>query len=187
METHFLNIDVPESQLTECIFRIEDHSVYSTLLPYNNPQLVIELPGGIACVTFGAATVPAITQGFALNLNACMFGIQTENCGLKQYPLPDGIYKIEYSVSPNNLLVDQKNILRTVSARLRLRKLYAKLDIGSCEPTGETQKRFDTLEKIDRWLRVAEILVRDKNDCHRGMQLYTYALSLMSKVDCKHC
>lgn len=187
METHLLNVNVPEDQMTECIFRIEDYSNYSSVLPITNPQLVIQLPGNLACVTFGSATTPAIAPGFALNLNACMFGIQTENCGLKQYPLPDGIYLIDYSVAPNDLLSFTQHIFRTVSAKLRLKGLYAKLNLGPCEPTGELKARFDALDRIDRFLKVAKIKAEIEGDCAGAMRLYEYAVALMEKVDCKTC
>lgn len=184
--THLLNIDIPDL-LTPCILRIVDLSSYDALLPYTNPQLVIQVPGG-PCITFNQTTTPAITQNFAVNLTACDLTLQVDNCGLQLYDLPDGIYTIDYSVAPNNMLMTQVQHLRDVKLRLALREAIAHLDIGTCIPEGEVKDKFELLMLIEGYIKAAKSFVELPNgDCKKGMALYHYAWELLKKLSCKNC
>lgn len=184
--THFLNINVPD-HLTECILRIEDFSIYEPLLPYAGATLQITPPGFNTCVTFDVSTTPEVTQGFVFNLNACMLELQTDNCGLKQYPLPDGIYHIVYSVAPNAVIYDEVHHLRITHAKKQLRDLYGQLNLGPCSPTPEIKEKFELLSTIDSYLTAAKVFVEKEGDCKKGMALYHYAKSLLDKSFCKNC
>jgi hypothetical protein len=184
--THNIKINISDA-LVECVLRIEDFSVYEPLLPYSGASLQIQLPGFNECVEFTTTTTPALEQGFVLNLNACMLNIQTDNCGLQQYPLPDGIYTIQYSVAPNNVLYDEKYHLRDVKAQILLKKIYASLNLGPCEPDFETKQKFDLLNTIDGYLKAAKALVEIDGDCKKGMMMYNYAYELLGKLTCKTC
>ncbi len=184
--THFLNINVPD-HLTECILRIEDFSIYEPLLPYAGATLQIMVPGFNKCITFDMATTPEVQQGFVFTLNACMLELQTDNCGLKQYPLPDGIYNITYSVSPNAVIYHEVYHLRITSAQKQLRNLWGKLNLGPCSPTPEIKAKFELLQTIDSYLKAAKVFVEDEKDCDKGMALYHYAKTLLDKSFCKNC
>ena len=42
-----------------------------------------------------------VDKNFDMCLTACTLALQTTNCGVTQEKIPDGIYIIKYSVSPN--------------------------------------------------------------------------------------
>ena len=94
---HHLALDIPETAC-ENIIHVQDASVYAPGLPVTCPRLDITLPG---------FTVPIyITTGmdsrpWSMNLNAADLGLTPANTSSLIY-LPDGLYTIRYSVSPND-------------------------------------------------------------------------------------
>lgn len=183
---HILNLNVPH-HLTECILRIEDFSVYNSILPIMTPTLQIQVPGFKDCVEFTLLTTPALTSDFVLNLNACNLNLQDTNCGLQQYPLPDGIYKIQYSVAPNEDVYVEVNHLRTTHLRLRLKREYSTLNIGPTEPSSELKRQLELLSTIEQYLEAAEAVLTHNNDCPKAMELYEFAKRLLDKMSCNNC
>ena len=101
-EKHILSLEVPD--VANCkVFSIRDTSQYTKLLPIDCAELLITSPG------FNKPALVQVTANFNLNLAACDLGLQTTNCNDENVDLPDGVYIIKYSVSPND-----KSYLRTL-------------------------------------------------------------------------
>lgn len=179
MAKHVLSLEMPDT-LNGCILRVVDTSVYATS-PVNCPLLQITVPGFIHPVNFGA---PDIAPGFMANITACDLGLQSEQCGTTYMNLPDGIYIVKYSVSPNEVIYAEYNHLRMTCVLNRVRETYCDLSLGTCEPSSEQMTKLNQLRLIQQYLMAAKVTVEDCHDPEKGMQLYTYAVKLLDKLTC---
>lgn len=183
MANHKLSLESPET-LNVCILRLQDTSVYNEDVTIKCPLLSITLPGFNYSVEFDETE---IAPGFNLNLTACDLEIQTLNCGSKFEGLPDGIYVIRYSVSPNDLVYVEYNHLRRTKALLCYNEALCDLDIAACAPDSETEAKLKELNFIKMYLDAAKAVVEICHNPKRGMELYSYAVKLLGKFNCKTC
>jgi hypothetical protein len=180
MANHQLRLEIPEV-LNTCILKIMDVSTYSNIVPITCPTLNITLPG------FTYSTQLDFTPNSSVTLTACDLQIQTNQCGELNYDLPDGIYVIKYSVSPNDVVYVEYNHLRISKALNKYKSILCKLDLSNCEPTEKILNKVEELKKIKVYLDAAVAKVETCHEPEKGMSLYNYAVALMDKLDCTHC
>ena len=181
MANHVLSLEVPDVY-NACIIKLFDTSVYADNMPVVCPILDVTVPG------FNYASEISVTPGFNLSLTACDLGIQTTGCDTSSYAnLPDGIYIIKYSVSPNEFVYVEYNHLRTTQALIRWNKAMCNLDLAACEPTAKVQQKLEKLRMIRMYLDAAKAKVEFCHEPQKGMTLYNYAIKLLNKFDCKTC
>jgi len=177
MAGHILSLNIPDVS-NEGIFVIEDLSVYTSLLSIQCPELQI-LPPGYSV----PSVVDGFLPGFRLVLNACTMGIMTAaNCATSCPALPDGIWNIRYSVSPNAVVYVEYNYMRTTHAMIMLMELYCSVGMKPCLPDQETIYQVQQLDLIRDYLVTAKGLVEQENKPKDGMDLYRYAITLMNKL-----
>lgn len=184
MANHVLSLEAPET-LNDCILRIVDTSVYNEDVEIRCPILSVTLPGFNYSVEFTDAE--GIVPGFSLNLTACDLEVQTVNCGSQFNPLPDGIYIIKYSVSPNQYVFVEYNHLRRTQALMMYNSALCSLDVGACMPDAELEKKLRDLQLIKMYLDTAKAAVEICHEPRRGMEIYNYAVNLLRKFECKTC
>lgn len=180
MAQHKLSLEIPTT-LNKCILRITDTSVYNTLSPPQCPRLLVTLPGFNVPVSFDETE---ISTGFMLNLTACDLDLQTAQCGTTYTDLPDGIYIVKYSVSPNDLVYVEYNHLRTTKALDMIQCIYCNLDLGACDPPSEIKEKLNQLTLIQRYLEAAKSYVEWCHQPNKGMDLYRYAIKLLNALSC---
>lgn len=183
MAQHILSLEVPDT-MNLGILRIVDTSVYNTLLPINCPLLEVTLPGFAYTNQF---TNPVIGPNFIVNLTACDLGIQSQQCGTTLGDLPDGIYIIKYSVSPNEIVYVEYNHLRMTKALTKYQTLLCELELGTCDPPVAIKDKLNMLRMINMYLQAAKAKVETCHNPEKGMQLFNYANKLMDKMHCKTC
>lgn len=183
MAQHVLSLEAPDT-LNKCILRIVDTSVYNTMIAVSCPNLQITLPGFNQPAVFSE---PIASPGFMLNLTACDLGIQSVNCGTVYNDLPDGIYIIRYSVSPNDVVYVEYNHLRITKALWKYNNILCDLDIADCDPPEIVKKKLNTLRLIRMYLDAAKAQVEICHRPEKGMQLYNYAVKLLDKMTCTTC
>jgi hypothetical protein len=183
MAKHTLSLQVIETMNCE-ILRIDDTSVYSDIVPLDCPILSITTPGANYSVQLGETQ---IAPSFRLNLTACVLELQTTHCGTEFKNLPDGIYVIKYSVSPNDKVYVEYNHLRTTKLRKHYDAVLCDLDLSNCEPSSQTEQKLILLKKIDMYIKAAKAKVEVCHEAAKGMQLYTYAKTLLDKFTCTNC
>ena len=186
MAQHKLSLEALDV-MNDCVLRIVDTSVYSTIVPVDCPILEITLPGFKYSIQFGETTTPAIAPGFMLNLTACDLELQFDNCGSAFSAFPDGIYVIKYSVAPNDQVYVEYNHLRITKALNCYNKVLCELDVAACDPISETKQKLMDLRLVKMYLEAAKAKVEVCHDPIKGMELYTYAMKLLSKFDCSSC
>ena len=183
MANHVLSLESPDT-LNACILRVIDTSIYDKMIPIKCLLLEVTLPGFTRPVQFTEAN---ILPGFSLNLTACDLEIQTSSCGTSFVDLPDGIYILKYSVSPNEIVYVEYNHLRITKALKRIQSILCDLDIGTCEPPTTIMTKINQLTLIRTYLDAAKAKVEFCHEPEQGMELYRYAVKLLSKIDCKTC
>jgi hypothetical protein len=186
MATNSLSLNIPNI-MTDCILRIEDTSVYNPLMPYICPTVQVLVPGYKDCVTFNDTTTPVINQNFILNLTACDLKLQTADCNSEFNPIPDGIYTIKYSLSPNDKMFVEYNHLRVTAIRAQLKQHLCDLQLGACEPVPEIKDDFNYLMTINNYIEAAQAKAEWCLDCDQAMVIYNYAKKLLDKYVCKIC
>ena len=183
MAQHKLSLEAPDT-LNLAILRLVDTSIYNNMVNVECPLLEVTLPGFNYSVQFDGSQ---IAPGFMLNLNACDLEVQTQNCGTKFNNLPDGIYVIRYSVSPNEIIYVEYNHLRVTNLLSNYQKILCELDITACEPSSELSKKMALLREIRTYIDAAKAKVEICHEPKKGMELYTYAQKLLAKFDCRSC
>ena len=111
-DKHILSLEIPT--VSNCnLLCIKDTSQYSSEIAVDCEELLITLPG------FTVPVLLKVTKGFDMCLTACALAIQNLNCGTIQQEIPDGIYIVRYSVSPNSKVYVEYNHLRITKLILR--------------------------------------------------------------------
>jgi hypothetical protein len=183
MANHVLSLEVPDT-LNSSILRVVDTSIYNSQIAVTCPQLLITVPG------FSYSTLitePQLEPGFILNLTACDLEIQKAQCGSTYYDIPDGIYAIKYSVSPNEVVYVEYNHLRITAALKMIQEVLCDLDLGACDPPTAIKDILNKVTMVKRYLDAAKAKVEFCHEPEKGMQLYSYALKMLKKIGCKSC
>jgi len=180
MANHILSLEVP-TVMNPCILKIFDTSVYSNLLPVTCPTLNITVPG------FGYSIQLDTTQDFVDTITACDLQLQTTDCGTVNVDIPDGIYIIKYSVSPNEIVYVEYNHLRITQALNKYYNVLCDVDANACEPPLKIKQRLEELRLIYMYLQAAKGKVEFCHEPQKGMSLYNYAMKLLNKMTCTNC
>lgn len=186
MANHVLSLEIP-TVTNSCIFKIFDTSVYTPLIPITCPTLNITVPGfGYSNQIEGADMTTFVNNGH-ITLTACDLQLQTVNCGTTYVNIPDGIYIIKYSVSPNTMVYVEYNHLRITCALNRYEKILCNLSISDCDPPIKIKQKLKELNLISMYLQAAKAKVETCHENQEGMTLFNYAVKLLNKFECKNC
>lgn len=179
---HILSLDIPHTNNTQ-IFRILDTSIYSNDLPVKCGTLSITSPG------FTVPVMIEVDENFNEILNACKLGISNQGCEDEMPNLPDGIYVVNYSVSPNNKVYVEYNYLRITQTLNQYYQELCRLEISSCEPSSDVRAKLKELRLIKSFLDAAKAKVEYCNSPHQGMQIFLFAKKLLDKYtsSCNQC
>ena len=182
MAQHVLSLEAPDT-LNSSVLILTDTSVYTDLVPVKCPTLQISVPGFSTSVV-----IPNIDPGFSnLILTGCDLEIQFAQCGTVYGDIPDGIYVIKWSVSPNDVVYVEYNHLRITQALKMINNAYCNLDIAACDPPADVKKKLQDLEFIQSLFKAAKSYVEYCHNPDRGMILYDYAMKRLKKFDCSPC
>lgn len=171
---HQLSLEVPETNNCS-ILRVIDTSIYSDQVPITCNRLEITSPG------FNQPEVIDVTAGFNLILNACSLGIQTIDCGDTSQVLPDGVYTIKYSVSPNDKVFVEYHYLRVCQVLNQYYNELCKLELAACEPQADVKAQLEELRMIKNYIDAAKIKVEVCDEVDEGKNLLEYAQKLLNK------
>jgi hypothetical protein len=171
---HILQLDIPETAC-ENILRVVDTSIYGdqTLLPVVCQQLDITLPGTNQPVYI----TTGLTPNFCIVLDAVDLGIDCPPGS----SIPDGIYTIRYSISPNDLSYVTYYHLRTTKTLNRYYGEICKLHLQECEPSSEEKQKLDDLRYIKMLIDSAKAKVEYCHAPEQGIDMLAYANKLLDK------
>lgn len=172
---HLLSLEVPDTNNIK-VFRIFDTSFYASSLSVDCSTLRITCPG------FNAPVVLEILPNFNLVLNACSLGLQATDCGHIDYVIPDGIYTIHYSVSPNTHVFVEYRYLRVSQTLNKYYNFLSTLEMSGCEPAADVKETLDELALIKNFIDAAKAKVEYGNDPETGIELLLYAQKKLNKL-----
>lgn len=165
---HILSLEVPDTANSK-IFRVVDTSSYAAELPVAYPLLTITPPGFVTPVHVQT------TERFGLVLNACTLGIQTIDCGEELVALPDGLYHIRYSVSPNDQVWVEYKHLRMTCTLNSYYDALAGIEGHGCNMDECTLQQLKELRLIKSFLDVAKAKVEYSHKCEEGLEMLAFA------------
>src|SRR3990172_4067108 len=99
--------------------------------------------------------------------------------------LPDGVYIIRYSLSPNDQLYVEYNHLRITCALNTINDILCCLDISNCEPEAEVKKQLRELWDLWMLLKGAKSQVEYCHHPKKGGNMYDYVTNRLNKIACK--
>lgn len=113
---------------------IKDASVYPTDPPVvSGATIEIDVP------TFGIVSLPFLVGELNIftssNLGISPVGVSE--------PLPDGIYRLKYSIAPNNVNYVEKTIMRTDKIQEKFDNAFMQLDMMECDRAIKMQSKVD--------------------------------------------
>jgi len=186
MANHVLSLEVP-TVMNPCILKMFDTSVYALNMPVTCPTLDVTVPGFAYSNEITGITMSNFVTYGQLTLTACDLQLQTSNCGTQYLEIPDGIYIIKYSVSPNELVYVEYNHLRISKALVKYNKILCDIDAAACDPPFKIKQKLEQLGLINMYLLAAKSKVETCHEPQKGMSLYNYALKLLNKFECSNC
>ena len=170
---HQLSLDVQETT-NEMVLIVLDSSVYDNILPVECQTLEVTLPGAMSPKSFEINEL-----GTKITLTYADFH-EGEDCAL-----PDGIYILKYSISPNDKVYVEYNHMRTTLLLNQYKRAFCSVDLTSATPDKETQKKLDLLREIKDFIDASKIQVEICLNPEKGIALYAYAKKLLERFICK--
>lgn len=174
-----LNLEIVETYNPNLI-KIVDFSTYIEDMDIKCELLEITAPGFISPVQI------EVTKGFELLLNACDLGIQRQDCGEEKFALPDGVYNIKYSISPNDKVFVEYSYLRTTKILNRYYNELSKIETKGCSLEDCNQKKLRDLRDIKSYIDIAKAKVEFYGDIKEALEMLNYANKKLSS-NCKDC
>lgn len=176
---HSLAIDIPDTAC-ENTLRIVDVSIYDSLVEFDCPRLDIYLPGFSEPIYY-----TDLTEGFIKNLSTQSLGLSAQENPINN--LPDGLYTIRYSVSPNTLVYVQYYHLRVTYLTNVYYREICKIQMQACEPTAEQIERMKDLRYIKMYIDAAKAKAEYCHSPKQAIEMYTYAERLLAKYQSGAC
>ena len=181
MSKHFLSLMIPDTSNSKCL-TIVDESIYDPIVPITCEQLEVYIPG------YNKPVYIDVVHNFRVNLTACILGIQRVDCGKLQGDIPDGIYVIRYSVSPNDKVYVEYNYLRITGVLNAYNKILGNINLTPSAPDFYTNSELKELTLINYFIKAAKIKVEEENKPQEGINLLSYAVKRLKKlgdIDCQ--
>jgi hypothetical protein len=155
---------------------VADASTYPVAPPVQSPTIEIDVP------TFGVVILPFNINDFNI-FNSASLGITDVTDSL--LPIPDGVYKLKYSVAPAYINYVEKSIMRVDKLQEKFDEAFMRLDMMECDRAIKTQAKVD-LNTIYFFIQGA---IAAANNCaiDTANKLYNQAdkmLSYFMKNDC---
>lgn len=171
-----LVLNIEEGSNTKT-FKINDHSEYNSSLPVTCATLEITPPG------FAKIRVISVKAGFSIVLNASLLHILRVRNYKNLIDLPDGLYKIRYSIDPNDRLFVEYNYFRMA----KLNEKYLKV-LACVLSNRKEYKNQDYFEKKRDLIWFKEMMIGAKylaEDCYdedKAVEVYNEVHDNISKL-----
>ena len=112
----------------------------------------------------------------------CIKPYKKQIVGLSQQNIPDGIYIIRYSVSPNSKVYVEYNHLRVTRLLTTYYEVLCDLDVQACQPDSRLQDIYAEMSYIRTMIDAAVSNVEYCESPAQGMQIYNYAKTRLNKI-----
>lgn len=161
--------------------RVADSSWYNKKITVECGSLEVTPPGYANAVAFN------VDKEFSLVLNSSNLKLKKSKVFSDLGPLPDGVYKIRYSIKPNEDLWVEYEYLRVDSLIKSYMEQLADLRVQPCEMNSELKRKIRDLKEIRVYIDAAKAEVEFRHNRQRGIDLYEFANKLLKQFGKKHC
>ena len=186
---HTLALDIPDTAC-ENILKIWDASVYGQGLDVDCPRLDIYMPGfsyPLYYTTDATLIPPTILEpGFQKNFSTNDLGITHPDTS-PPGTFPDGLYTIQYSVSPNEEVYVRYYHLRVTKLVNAYNEEICKIQMAACEATSEQQDRMKDLRYIKMYIDAAKAKAEYCHAPKQAVEMYEYAKKLLAQYQSGCC
>lgn len=172
---HNLALEIPDTAC-ETVLRIIDVSTYGTGLDADCLRLDIFLPGYAIPIYL----TEDLTTGFVKNISNIELGLQAVDCDTLG-ALSDGLYTIQYSVSPNDKVFVKYYHLRTTNITNVYYRELCKVQLQTCEPTAEQHQKLHDLRYIKMYIDAAKAKAEYCHAPNQAVDMLSYAEKLLNK------
>lgn len=179
MITH-LSLDITETHDIKTL-RVTDSSWYNKKIDVECATLTVTPPGTSREISFN------VKKDFNTVLNSSNLKLKRARVYSDLGPLPDGVYKIRYSIKPNDDLWIEYEYLRVENLLKDFYEIKGKLKLQACEADWKTKDQLSKLDEIEVYIKAAKGEVEYLHNRKRGIELYDYARSLLSKFKQRDC
>lgn len=179
MSRHILGVDVVPTN-NDKILHLFDTSSYAEGLGITCPRLEVTIPG------FRTARLLEPEDGFNVSLNGITLDLISPAAEYLP-PLPDGLYHIKYSISPNDLVYVEFDYLRTVIFDNLLFKERCELDLCDHTPLPEVKEKLKAINEIEDYVKAAKGAVSACDDLDKAHDLFVYAKTLLERYSSSCC
>ena len=153
--------------ISKLSFNIIDTHDFKTLgivdTSWYNPDITIETP---TLEIFAPGFIYAASPFFmikALNIyNSNGLGLTKASCEEELIDLPDGLWKIKYSICPNDKLSIERFFLKTDKLQCKYTQAFLNLDLSQVDSDVELKKRRN-LEDIELFIQGAIAASNNQN------------------------
>lgn len=160
------------------LLAIADVTNWPTGFTISTPTIQITPPGyPMVSLAFTAKSVQVY--------NSATLGITCSDDNCPTIPLPDGMWKVVYSVAPSYKYYVEKNFLVIKKFLEKYDEIWLKLDLFECDGAVKSQDK-KTLETVEEYIKGA---IAAANNCYTkmAMDLYNKALTLLKNYSDKRC
>lgn len=178
---HILGLDINDT-ISCTTMRIADASIYQTGFDVTNLILEVTPPNKNCPIIFNT-----LSPYFSLILNSSNLNlIQSSN---QSYNIPDGNYKIKYSINPNSKIFIEHNHFRVCKITNQLKAKIRDLYNEECTiKKSEFESRQNDLIEIDFMIKAAKSFAEDEKDFKKANDLYNEANNkLKTSKECSTC
>jgi len=180
MGKHILSLDIPITR-NATILPIKDTSLYEPGLGVNCERLEIVSPG------YTCSPKLEISKGFATNFTACDLGLQNQKCDTEKWLIPDGIYHIRYSVSPNDQVFVEYYHLRTINTLNLYYDCMGNLDLCGDNVPQKSIQKLEQLRILKLYLDNAKTKVEDYHELAEGIEMFQMVVKKLRKICGPNC
>ena len=152
-------------------FNIIDTHDFKTLgivdTSWYNPDITVETPTIEILVPGYSVAASPYFMFQALNIyNSNGLGITKASCEEDLVTLPDGLYKVRYSICPNDELYIERFFLRIDKLQCQYTQAFLNLDL-KCDTPTSAEKRMK-LDEVEFWMKGAISASNNQNakDAH---------------------
>lgn len=140
---------------------IVDVSWYNPLIKIEDATIEITPPG------YKLPAKPAFSPKSLNVYNSNGVGLTNASCEEELIDLPDGIWKVKYSICPNDKLFIEKFFLKTDKLQCKYNQAFLSLDLKCSNCSGDKEKRRQ-LDQIEFFIKAAIAASNDQNakDAH---------------------
>lgn len=160
--------------------RIDDSSFYNPNIKVECGLLEITPPGYIESINFN------VEEGFSTVLNSSNLRLSKVRVYTDLSALPDGIYKIKYSIKPNSSAWVEYDYMRVNTILKQYNTELCSIKLQPSPLDKKTKERLKRIREIKGYIDTSKLEVDEFGNRWRGLELYKYAQELLNTT-CKNC